>query len=74
MILKKVLRVFGKAQRPVAWTIFVLSLVAFVSIVSSLWSVQDPVNAGLSSLILVYEGFQAVSAVENELDSEGAVS
>ena len=61
-----VLRLFRRIERPVAWTILVLSLVAFVAIVSSIWVVDDPVTAALGALILIYDGFQAVQTAEDD--------
>lgn len=71
-IRRRILKAFGRAQRPLAWTLLVLSLAAFVGIVSTLWKVDDPVGAALTAAVLLWQGIESVMEVENELDSEGS--
>ncbi len=63
-MLTKIVKLFRRYQRPVAWTIFGLSIVAFFTIMSGIWTVDDPVTAGLGALLLVWEGYGAVQEVE----------
>ncbi len=63
-MLTKIVKLFRRYQRPVAWTIFGLSIVAFFTIMSGIWAVHDPVTAGLGALLLVWEGYSAVQEVE----------
>lgn len=68
---RRFLKAFGRAQRPVAWTIMVLSLLVFVSIVSTLWKVPDKPSALLGAFLLLWEGWSAVTDVENAMETEG---
>lgn len=69
----RLLRAFGKAQRPIAWTILALSPVIVAGVVLDVVSTGDAkVVTILAALILVNDAFASVMEVENELDSEGA--
>jgi hypothetical protein len=72
-IRSSVLRRFGKLQRPVAWTILAGGAVMFVAVLFDIVRTGDAKLATLLSAVLVInDGFQAVSQVENELDSEAS--
>lgn len=49
-----------------------LSLVGAGSLLANIWRVPDKPGALLAILLLVWQGWEAVAEVENELDSEGA--
>lgn len=68
-----VLRAFGKAQRPVAWTILALSPFVLFGILADVIQTGDAKLATIiGGLILMNDAFASVMEVENELGSEGA--
>ena len=69
---RRILRAFGRAQRPIAWTLLVLSLIAAISLLVNIWRVPDKPGTLLTVLVLVWQGWEAVAEVENELDSEAS--
>jgi hypothetical protein len=69
---RRVLRSFGVAQRPVAWGMLVLGVVVAGTVIANIWRVPDKPSALLLALATIYQGFQAVMEVENELDSEAS--
>jgi Na+/H+ antiporter NhaD/arsenite permease-like protein len=65
---RRVVRAMRRYSVPFAWTIFLLSIVAFITIVSSIWKVDDPVTAGLGALLLVWAGYDAIQEAEDVND------
>lgn len=73
MILKLVLRYFGKLQRPVAWVALVYGVATLVGTILRLIAEREPRFTAIGVAALVFlEGWSAVAEVENELDSEAA--
>jgi hypothetical protein len=69
---RRILRTFGRAQRPVAWSMLAVGLVVASTVIANIWRVPDKPSALLLALATIYQGFQAVMEVENELDSEAS--
>ncbi len=66
-----ILSAFGRWQRPIAWGVFVLSMLALGLILSTIWAVSDPVGTSLTILVLVQGAFASLQEVENEVDDGG---
>lgn len=67
------LRRFGKAQRPIAWTILIGGLVTFFAVLFDIVVTGEAkVGTLLAAILVINDGFQSAQAVENELDTEGA--
>lgn len=70
---RRALKAFGRSQRIVAWSMLAVGLVVAFSVLASILKVPDKPSALLLALTVIYQGFEAVQEVENELDSEGSV-
>lgn len=69
---RRILRAFGRAQRPVAWGLLALGGFVAAGTLAQIWKTPDPLSAVLLALSLIWQGWEAVSEVENEIDSEGS--
>lgn len=69
----RLLRAFGRAQRPVAWSVLALAPVVLAGVIFDVVQTGDAKLATIiGALVLVNDAFASVMAVENELDSEAA--
>lgn len=70
---RRLLRWFGRAQRPVAWSVLAGGFVSLMLVITNVIATGDAKFATiLGALVLMGEGFSSVQEVENELDSEAA--
>lgn len=70
---RRVLRLFGRSQRTVAWAILAGGVVTFVAVAMDIVATGEAKLATLlGALLVINDGWQAVQAVENELDSEAS--
>lgn len=66
-------RLFGRAQRPVAWTILAGGFVTLVAVIFNVIATGDAKAATiLGAVLIINDGVQSVMEVENELDSEAS--
>jgi hypothetical protein len=73
MILKRLLRTFGKLQRPLAWIAFAYGLVTLIGTIAQVIAAGEPRFTAVGVAVLIFlEGYSAARDVENELDTEGA--
>jgi hypothetical protein len=73
VLVRVILRAFGKLQRPLAWFVAVSGLVMFVGVAFKLIAESEP---RLTLIVITADfflgGISAVMEVENELDSEAS--
>lgn len=74
-VTKRILRLFGRFQRPAAWCLLVGGLVTFIGVITNLIVIHE---ARLATLLLAADlfvgGMGSVQEAENELDSEGSAA
>ncbi len=67
------LRAFGRAQRPVAWSVLALAPFVLAGVIADVVQTGDAKLATIiGALILLNDAFASVMEVENELDSEAS--
>jgi hypothetical protein len=72
-VTRRLLRLFGRAQRPAAWSLMLGGAVTFVAVLFDLIQTGDAKWATLLiAADLVVSGFGAVQEAENDLDSEAS--
>lgn len=70
---RRLLRLFGWLQRPLAWFVALAGLCTFVGVAAQLIAQSEPrLTLLIVSADFLLGGIQAVIEVENELESEGA--
>ena len=65
---RKILRLFGRYQRPVCWVILGMTIVAMALIFTQIWKVKDPLATILTLLVLFQQAVAMVQEVENEVE------
>lgn len=63
---KRILGLFNRFERSIAWAVFTLSLLAFVSIAAGIWKVENKLETALIAFTILWQGFTAVQQAEDD--------
>ena len=71
---RAVLSALSRWQRPVAWVVFVCSIIGFFAVLFNIIATgQAKVATLFAAVCVMQQGWDSVVTVETELDSEGSV-